>query len=869
MNRALLNLGGALLLLAAGCSTSTGGGTSGGMSVGSSNSSGGSSSGKGTSSAASSSGSSGTSGLSSSGTDGNGSSGSSSGSVDGGCANAPAGELQPCQDDSDCGCSLSCVEDPLLGSACEYSCTTTTDCDNPGTICQHALCQAIACSDYDGPCDALGTNDGSCIPYDNPDGGRVGICQQGGTAPLFGCDYVPSRSNPSGLCPVGTYCWTEGYSAAAAPDPDDTVCRPLCNPLTTTTCTNGGVCASGIQLDDGSAFGSPDQAFGLCSLAIPQTESGFVQAENTVFPQVPDNGGSVIATPELVTITFQGDPLQQVDEAWGAWAVQSQEWLAVVGADYGVGLGSVAANVEIPSPPMGLAVTNAEAYLLQEIEAGVIPSPPGELSNYVYMIYYPSDVTVMSADGSVGCVDWAGYHNELTSGTLDFAYAVIADCPPYDLGDAEAENVEATAAHELIEVATDPFFQTTNGAYYVSDPGSAWYYEDLGTEVADLCVVNTTDIIVFDGGFAAQRIWSNSLAAKAQSSPCAPIPTGEIYANAVIPTSEVALLGAGGSVTFPVEAWSNAPLAWPVNVVQTSAAPPTLGMTLDFPSQPVTNGAQGALTLTVPASTAPGTIFTVELESQSSAQYAYWPITISVPSAAVAAGAPVGCTAPADGGVDPCLASGTLCTPPAGATSLDGTCALPNELDPCLASLGCAGALVCQATPDGGLCLQPCTSSSDCADPTTACLIERGQQACWPNACGPGTANGTAYFGSCNATGTGDGTCLPSGASGLCLASGAVATGQSCQFARAAGPSPLCSAGDICVGSSEGRNLSLCEPLCDPDGGSPTCSPGEACAPVFGREVGACTQLCGDGGSACPTNTTCTLIPPSNDLCSW
>jgi hypothetical protein len=219
--------------------------------------------------------------------------------------------------------------------------------------------------------------------------------------------------------------------------------------------------------------------------------------------------------------------------------------------------------------------------------------------------------------------------------------------------------------------------------------------------------------------------------------------------------------------------------------------------------------------------------------------------------------------------VDRCAASGTVCTPPAGAISPDGTCAFPGEFEACLDVVGCAGMLACMAVADGGLCLEACTSNGDCTDPTTACLTEQGQQACWPDACGPGTTNGTAYYGSCNATGTGDGTCVPGPGGALCLASGPVSSGQSCQYARSTGASQLCVAGDICVGSSEGRSLSLCEPLCARDGGSPTCGSGSACAPVLGGDVGACTQVCTAGGPACPANTACTLIPPSAEWCSW
>src|SRR5262245_24608032 len=55
-------------------------------------------------------------------------------------------------------------------------------------------------------------------------------------------------------------------------------------------------------------------------------------------PQIPSQGGRVIAHVKLVTITFQGDPNEQQIQAFGDWFVQSS-WLSEVGAEYGIGAG--------------------------------------------------------------------------------------------------------------------------------------------------------------------------------------------------------------------------------------------------------------------------------------------------------------------------------------------------------------------------------------------------------------------------------------------------------------------------------------------------------------------------------------------------
>jgi hypothetical protein len=55
----------------------------------------------------------------------------------------------------------------------------------------------------------------------------------------------------------------------------------------------------------------------------------------------------------------------------------------------------------------------------------------------------------------------------------------------------------------------------------------------VGGEIADMCVLEPSSFITPpDVGFLVQRVWSNANAA-ASHDPCAPVPAGEVYFNAV------------------------------------------------------------------------------------------------------------------------------------------------------------------------------------------------------------------------------------------------------------------------------------------------------------------------------------------------
>jgi hypothetical protein len=155
-----------------------------------------------------------------------------------------------CSLSNPCGCPMGCVADadfasPVCEARCADPCPGTMAL--PGTsasalptasACVDGYCRLDACAfmpsgaaapgSYDGLCQVVAPNDGTCFPTGEalPDGGVLqwGICLLGN--PEGGC---PSDFDPT--CPAGGFCIAGG-------------CRPACDPTVTQLCTDGAPCQS-------------------------------------------------------------------------------------------------------------------------------------------------------------------------------------------------------------------------------------------------------------------------------------------------------------------------------------------------------------------------------------------------------------------------------------------------------------------------------------------------------------------------------------------------------------------------------------------------------------------------------------------------
>ncbi len=309
----------------------------------------------------------------------------------------------------------------------------------------------------------------------------------------------------------------------------------------------------------------------------------FSQGPHAPFPQVVYQGGGVVVTPTLVSVTFPGDTMASQLQTFGA-SVASSAWWDIVRAGYCesdagpcVGDGPAGTSVALTTALAANYTDSSvggpstfQTWLGAQLTSGALPKPDANpITNTIYVLYVPATTTI-SLDGSNTCTDLVGYHGSMTYGTQQLVYAVVNECPlgppppPGAPTNTLLQETTITASHEIAEASTDPSNLATGYYLDFSDPNT-WGWSDIeGGEVADLCVdpflLNQDEAP--DGMFTVQRIWSNARAA-AGGDPCAPLlsaPANEVYFNAA-PAQSYFVLDVGKSVTFPVQVFSTGPMA--------------------------------------------------------------------------------------------------------------------------------------------------------------------------------------------------------------------------------------------------------------------------------------------------------------------
>jgi hypothetical protein len=349
---------------------------------------------------------------------------------------------------------------------------------------------------------------------------------------------------------------------------------------------------------------------------------GFQPAAHAAFPQIPNHGRASIASPQLVTVTFQGASTALHD--FGDFIVGSH-WLASVGADYGVGQGSHLAAVSLDTTaPSHTTESQVGQLLIDLVLDGGLPPPAlpdgGGNPMVIYMVGLPAGTSATFGGGPVcGSVgngtSIGGFHWSASGSQMSFPFAVIPTCA----GEGADEITEA-ASHELIEAATDPF---PNNGWILTDGSSPWSY--LPGEVGDLCNLETT----VEGTTTLQRIYSNT-AATAGGSPCVPEPATPYYGVTATPAE--ATVAAGAAFSFQLQAWSEQAVApWHLGWSELGDfdAAPVLG------TSSVQNGDQTTLSLTVPAAASSGSHVLVVIYSYLNpaaelSDFSAWPVLLTV-----------------------------------------------------------------------------------------------------------------------------------------------------------------------------------------------------------------------------------------------
>ena len=409
--------------------------------------------------------------------------------------------------------------------------------------------------------------------------------------------------------------------------------------------------------------------------ASPDAAGSFTEASHQAFPSVINWGGSVLTAPKVVTITFGSDTLATQFDTFGQSAASSSWWDAVRAGDCDangttcVGDGPTGTSVAVPAAAAASytdslegAASSLQTALSNLITAHTVPAPD---ANTIYVMYLPgtTKITMDPQDPAVNspydCPDTYGYHNGMKVGQTQVWYSVVLECPPDPSAPSQAPpttvlgNATGTAAHEIVETATDP---DSNEFYLDTSDPNTWGWNDvLGGELGDMCVdpFALGQDGTMDGAFLAQRIWSVP-AAKAGHNPCVPVPVGEIYFNAAPATSSVVVVDVGQSKTIEVDAFSDAARAdWTLTAADwtdlnttylsfsiAGASAPDAGVDLQ-----VNNGSKIQLTVTLladPGQTTNGeadaVLISANGDPSTMTEAHLWPFIVMTPAEATDAG---------------------------------------------------------------------------------------------------------------------------------------------------------------------------------------------------------------------------------------
>jgi len=224
------------------------------------------------------------------------------------------------------------------------------------------------------------------------------------------------------------------------------------------------------------------------------------------------HGGRILQSPQIVTVTFQNDPLEERIELFDDTITATPWWTAATSeycnkAGVCVGAGTSGGHVVIPadaSPTYTDSSRNQTSTIQDFIKAkvadGTFPAPTSET---IYALYFQTGVKI-TLDGQSSCRSFGAYHNTVTvappgspEGTpgIPVAYAVMPRCQGGE------PTLTVSASHEFAEAATDPDIGINHIAFYMDDP----VWAPAGGETGDLCVdFGTGDDTWQESGFTVQ-----------------------------------------------------------------------------------------------------------------------------------------------------------------------------------------------------------------------------------------------------------------------------------------------------------------------------------------------------------------------------
>ncbi|MGD0189872.1 MAG: hypothetical protein ABSD74_03930 [Rhizomicrobium sp.] len=147
-----------------------------------------------------------------------------------------------------------------------------------------------------------------------------------------------------------------------------------------------------------------------------------------------------------------------------------------------------------------LSDKDVQKELKYQIGQGVLPAND---SNTLYMVYFPSDITIV-LDKLVSCEDFGAYHFATSKKpkSSNIFYGVEPDCG-YSFND---ETI--VSSHEFAEATTDNIPTPGSNPKYPQ----AWNTSD-GYEIADLCEGTEGTLTAGETTYYVQEVWLNNTGA--------------------------------------------------------------------------------------------------------------------------------------------------------------------------------------------------------------------------------------------------------------------------------------------------------------------------------------------------------------------
>jgi hypothetical protein len=289
-----------------------------------------------------------------------------------------------------------------------------------------------------------------------------------------------------------------------------------------------------------------------CDAGVADAGMSFSTAPHSAWPQLVNDGGTVIASPRLVTIAASNDALAENFFDF-ADSIVASPWLAQVGGEYGVGRATSGGHFLGPAlgNPDGGSTSLTWTQYLDYVQGVINSGAPAPNGQTVYLVFMPSGI---SYDGKFSSALWSSFPDPNSQG--DMMLVMFRGTPLS--GENQFDEMTVATTDHLIGLLTDPWAPLGPGWMLVqaTPPWAGDVWAAISGEwvrVGDLC----SDDRILEAGsgssYAFARSWSNAAALRG-GDPCVPA-VDRPYYNVSFQEQWLAV-SPGQSVSIPFSGWS-------------------------------------------------------------------------------------------------------------------------------------------------------------------------------------------------------------------------------------------------------------------------------------------------------------------------